>query len=136
MATTDRATPATIDPAEPGSAVRLFDQDPTREHPAEIVLGELLRIRAMDLPDGRTYRLREDLMLCILGSKVASGDVLVPSDLTLSEFLRLTEQMSFNDMYLVGHDRALAEDAAAQAAASARLAPTNGSAAASAASPA
>lgn len=136
MATTKRAAPAAIDPAEPGSAVRLFEQDPTREHPAEIVLGEFLRIRAIDLPDGRTYHLREDLTLCILGSGNASGDVPVPSDLTLSEFLRLTERMSFNDMYLVGHDRALAEYAAAQAAAPSRLTPTNGSAAASAASPA
>lgn len=136
MATTRRATRTAIDPAESGSAVRLFEQDPTREHPAEIVLGELLRIRAMDLPDGRTYHLREDLTLRLLGAGEANKGVLLPSDLTLSEFLRLTEQMSFKDMYLVGQDRALAEDAAALAADRSGLTPTNGSVAASAASPA
>jgi hypothetical protein len=113
MSTTE-ITPAAkpINPAEPGSAARMFHATPARKHPAEVVLGALLRGRSVDLPDGRTYRLGEDLTLGTVGvgPDDESGYV-VTRDLSVGELLRLSEELSFNDLYLVGCDRVLAESA-------------------------
>jgi hypothetical protein len=97
---------------------------PARKHPAEVVLGALLRGRAVDLPDGRTYRLGDDLTLGTVGvgPDDESGYV-VTRDLSIGEFLRLCEEFSFNDLYLVGCDRVLAETSVELRRARARLAP-------------
>lgn len=96
---------------------------PSRKHPAEVVLGALLRGRSVDLPDGRTYRLGDDLTLGTIGigPDDESGYV-VTRDLPVGEFLRLSEELSFNDLYLIGCDRVLAETAVEQRRARARLA--------------
>lgn len=99
-------TAPTIDPAEPGSAVQMHDTVPGRKHPAEVVLAALLAARAVTLADGRTYRLGADLTLGI-GTAAQDGYILA-RDLPLGEFLRLCEQMSFNDLFMVGCDTALA----------------------------
>lgn len=74
------------------------------------MLGSLLRGRAVDLPDGRTYWLGDDLTLCTVGVGLddESGYV-VTRDLSIGEFLRLSEEFSINDLYVVGCDRVLAE---------------------------
>lgn len=125
MATPDIApAPRAINPADPGSAVRMFHATPARKHPAEVVLGALLRGRSVDLPDGRTYRLGDDLTLGTvgIGPDDESGYV-VTRDLSVGEFLRLCAELSFNDLYLVGCDRVLAETAVELRRARARLAP-------------
>lgn len=125
MATTEVA-PAfrAINPADPGSAARMFDAAPTRKHPAKIVLGALLRGRSVDLPDGRTYRLGDDLTLGTVGiGPDDEGGYVVTRDLSVGEFLRLCAELSFNDLYLVGCNRVLAETAVELRRARARLAP-------------
>jgi hypothetical protein len=131
MATTltaPAAAPA-INPADPGSAARMHHAAPGRKHPAEVVLGALLRGRSVDLPDGRTYRLGDDLTLGTagIGPDDETGYV-VTRDLTLGEFLRLSEQLSFNDVYLIGCDRVLAETSVGWRRARARPAPAEHSA--------
>ncbi|HEX8243181.1 MAG TPA: hypothetical protein VF541_06790 [Longimicrobium sp.] len=109
MSITETA-PAPVHPAEPGSAVRLYHATPGRRHPAEVVVGALLRGRSVDLPDGRTYRLGEDLTLGTVG--VGPDDetgYVVTRDLPMGEFLRLCEQLSYNELFLIGCDRVLAE---------------------------
>lgn len=96
-----------INPAEPGSAVQMHHAVPGRKHPAEVVLAALLASRAVTLPDGRTYRLGEDLTLGI-GTAEQDGFILA-RDLPLGDFLRLCERMSFNDLFIVGCDAALAQ---------------------------
>lgn len=110
MTTATETVPAPIHPAEPGSAALLYHATPGRRHPAEVVLGALLRGRAVDLPDGRTYRLGEDLTLGTVGvgPDDESGYV-VTRDLPVGEFLRLCERLSYNDLFLIGCDRVLAE---------------------------
>ena len=100
-------TTPTINPAEPGSAVQMHHAVAGRKHPAEVVLAALLASRAVTLPDGRTYRLGEDLTLGI-GTAEQDGFILA-RDLPLGEFLRLCERMSFNDLFMVGCDAALAQ---------------------------
>ena len=125
MATIDIAPAAlAINPAAPGSAARIFHATPTRKHPAEVVLGALLRDRSVDLPDGRAYRLGDDLTLGTVG--IGPDDergYVVTRDLSVGEFLRLCEELSFNDLYLVGCDRVLAETSVQLRRARARLAP-------------
>lgn len=112
MATTPSTRPAAlaINPADPGSAARMHHAAPGRKHPAEVVLAALLRGRSVDLPDGRTYRLGDDLTLGVagIGPDDENGYV-VTRDLPLGEFLRLSEQLSFNDAYVIGCDRVLSE---------------------------
>jgi hypothetical protein len=82
-----------------------------RKHPAEIVLAALLAGRAVQLPDGRTYRLGDDLSVGVpLGPSGDDGFVL-PRDLQLAEFLRLSEQLSAEELFAVGADHVLAEAA-------------------------
>ncbi len=113
MAMTESApAAAAINPADPGSAARMFHATPARRHPAEVVLGALLRGRSADLPDGRTYRLGDDLTLGTVG--IGPDDehgYVVTRDLSVGELLRLCEELSFNDLYLIGCDRVLAETA-------------------------
>jgi hypothetical protein len=127
MATTLIAPDARgINPADPGSAARMHHATPSRKHPAEVVLGALLRGRAVDMPDGRTYRLGDDLTLGTvgIGPDDESGYV-VTRDLSVGEFLRLSEELSFNDLYLIGCDHVLAETAVELRRARARLAPAS-----------
>jgi hypothetical protein len=127
MATTLIAPDArAINPADPGSAARMHHATPSRRHPAEVVLGALLRGRAVDLPDGRTYRLGDDLTLGTvgIGPDDESGYV-VTRDLSVGEFLRLSEDLSFNELYLIGCDRVLAETAVESRRARARIAPAS-----------
>lgn len=125
MAITEAApAPRAINPADPGSAARMFHATPTRKHPAEVVLGALLRGRSVDLPDGRTYRLGDDLTLGTVG--IGPDDergYVVTRDLSVGQFLRLSEELSFNDLYLIGCDRVLAATAVELRRARARLAP-------------
>lgn len=108
MAATERTPAPTINPAEPGSAVLMHHADPRRKHPAEVVLAALLAGRSVELPDGRVYRLGADLGLGIgLGPDGEEGFVL-SRDLPLGEFLRLCEQLSYNELFLIGSDRVLA----------------------------
>ncbi|HEX8693669.1 MAG TPA: hypothetical protein VF746_14700 [Longimicrobium sp.] len=107
MAAAHTAPAPRIDPAEPGSAVQMHHAVPGRKHPAEVVLAALLAARPVTLPDGGTYRLGEDLTLGI-GSAEQEGFILA-RDLPLGEFLRLCERMSFNDLFMVGCDTALAQ---------------------------
>lgn len=110
---TTEVTPAprSINPTDPGSAAWMHHATPSRKHPAEVVLGALLRGRSVDLPGGRTYRLDDDLTLGTvgIGTDKEHGEVVVARDLRASEFLRLSEALSFNDLYLIGCDRVLAE---------------------------
>jgi len=123
MATTATPPAAAINPADPGSAAAMFHLHPSRKHPAEIVLGALLRARSVDLPDGHTYRLGDDLTLGRAGIGPADGDgYVLTHDLPLGEFLRLSEQLSFNETYLIGCDRTLAESGVEKRRARARLA--------------
>ena len=124
MATTLIASAAhAINPADPGSAARMHHATPSRKHPAEVVLGALLRGRSVDLPDGRTYRLGDDLTLGTVGiGPDDENGYVVTRDLPVGEFLRLSEELSFNDLYLIGCDRVLAETAVEQRRARARLA--------------
>ena len=124
MATTEHTLAAARpNPAEPGSAALLYHATPGRKHPAEVVVGALLRGRAVDLPDGRTYRLGDDLTLGTvgIGPDDERGYVLT-RDLAVGEFLRLCEQLSFNDLFLIGCDRVLAETSVERRRARARLA--------------
>ena len=104
------AGPTGFDPAAPGSAVQMYHAVPGRKHPAEVVLAALLGCRAVPLPDGRTYRLGEDLTLGV-GTPGRDGYVL-PLDLPLGEFLRLCERLSWNELFGIGCDTALAQLAA------------------------
>jgi hypothetical protein len=112
-----------INPAEPGSAAAMFDLHPGRRHPAEVVVAALLRGRAVDLPDGHSYRLGSDLTLgrVGIGPEDGDGDVLT-HDLPVGDFLRLCAELSFNDLFLIGCDSALAQDAVERRRARARLA--------------
>jgi len=124
MATTLSAPAApAINPADPGSAARMFHATSSRKHPAEVVLGALLRGRSVDLSDGRAYRLGDDLTLGTVGvgPDDETGYVLT-RDLPVGEFLRLCGELSFNDLYLIGCDRVLAETAVEQRRARLRLA--------------
>lgn len=96
-----------INPAETGSAAAMFDVHPARKHPGEVVLGALLRARAVDLPDGRCYRLGEDLSLGTvgIGPDDESGFVLT-SGMSVGDFLRLSSGLSFNEMYDIARGKA------------------------------
>lgn len=123
---TERAQPARsqpINPAEPGSALAMFDLHPGRRHPAEVVVAALLRGRAVDLPDGHSYRLGSDLALGRVGIAPEDGDgSALTHDLPVGDFLRLCAELSFNDLFLIGCDSALAQDAVERRRARARLA--------------
>lgn len=103
------ATPAPpkFNPAEPGSAVQMHLAVPGRKHPAEVVLAALLACRAVTLPDGRTWRLGADLTLGV-GTADPEGFIL-PLDLPVGEFLRLCERLSWNELFGIGCDTALAQ---------------------------
>ena len=122
----ERAHPArsgAINPAEPGSAAAMFDLYPGRKHPAEVVVAALLRGRAVDLPDGHSYRLGSGLTLARVGIGPEDGDGFVLThDLPVGDFLRLCAELSFNDLFLIGCDSALAQDAVERRRARARLA--------------
>lgn len=112
-----------VNPAEPGSAVALFDLHPGRKHPAEVVVAALLRGRAVDLPDGHSYRLGEDLTLGRVGIGPDDGEGYVLTyDLPVGVFLRLCAELSFNDLFVIGCDSALAQDAVERRRDRARLA--------------
>lgn len=121
----ERAQPArsrAIDPAEPGSAAAMFDLHPGRKHPVEMVLAALLRGRAVDLPDGHTYRLGSGLALARVGIGPEDGDgYVLTHDLPVGDLLRLSAELSFNDLFLIGCDSALAQDAVERRRARARL---------------
>jgi hypothetical protein len=124
---TERAQPARshpINPAEPGSAAAMFDLHPGRKHPAEVVVAALLRGRAVDLPDGHSYRLGSGLALGRVGIAPEDGDddgFVLTHDLPVGDFLRLCAELSFNDLFLIGCDSALAQDAVERRRARARL---------------
>jgi hypothetical protein len=102
-------TTRAIDPAAPGSAAAMFGIYPGRKHPAEVVLAALLRGRAVDLPDGHAYFLDTGLTLGRVA--VLPEGCILTHDLPLGDFLRLCAELSFNDLFLIGCDTALAEDA-------------------------
>ncbi|HEU0298246.1 MAG TPA: hypothetical protein VFR37_02305 [Longimicrobium sp.] len=102
------ATPPgpTINPADPGSAVEMFDRHPDRRHPAEVVVGALLRARAVDLGDNHCYRLGADLSLGRVG--IGPGDdtgFVVTHEMTVGEFLRLCSRLSFNEACEIARGR-------------------------------
>ncbi|HEX6372909.1 MAG TPA: hypothetical protein VF006_28560 [Longimicrobium sp.] len=101
---------------------------PVRKHVVVVYgnVGALLRGRSVDLPVGRTYRLGDDLTLGTVGiGPDDENGYVVTRDLPVGEFLRLCEELSFNDLYLIGCDRVLAENAVQQRRARARLAPAS-----------
>jgi len=110
-----------VNPADPGSAAAMFEANPARKHPAEVVLGALLRGRPVDLPDGIAYRLGDDLSLGRVGIGSEEDGYVLIRDLTLGEFLRLCAQIPFNDLFVIGCDAFMAQDAVEQRRARARL---------------
>ena len=98
--------PGVIDPSARGSALQLHEAVPGRRHPAEVVLAALLAGRAVELPDGKTYRLGDDLTLGV-GRADESGFV-VPRDHPLGVLLRLCCELSAADVFHIGCDTALA----------------------------
>jgi hypothetical protein len=108
MAATESSSAPAINPAEPGSAVLMYHIGAIRKHPAEVVVAALLAGRSVELPDGREYRLGADLCLGIGVGPGGDDGFVVPQDLQFGEFLRLCEQLSYNELFLIGSDRVLA----------------------------
>jgi hypothetical protein len=102
----DSPAPTVIDATAPGSPLELHAALPGRRHPAEIVVAALLAGRAVELPDGKTYRLGEDLTLGV-GRADDSGFVF-PRDLAVGVFLRLCGELSAAEVFNIGCDTALA----------------------------
>jgi hypothetical protein len=75
----------------------------SRKHPAEIVLAALLSGRAVTLPDGRTYRLGEDLTLCV-GTEEGRCAFSLPREMQVGDFLRLCDRLSAEDLFRIGLD--------------------------------
>jgi hypothetical protein len=101
-----------VNVADAGSAVRMFALHPTRKHPAEVVVGALLRARAVDLGDGRCYRLGEDLSIGHVGIGPGDGTgFVVIHELPVSAFLRLCAQLSFNEMCDIARGKTCAVEA-------------------------
>lgn len=94
------ATPhEAIDPAAPGSAFGMHLAAPGRKHPVEIVLAALLAGRTVRLADGASYR---------MGADAGSPGVLDAASLPVGKLRGLSEALSFNDLFLIGCDTALA----------------------------
>jgi hypothetical protein len=75
----------------------------------------------VDLPNGIGYRLGDDLSLGRVGIGSDEGDYVLIRDLTLGEFLRLCARIPFNDLFVIGCDVFMAQDALEQRRARARL---------------
>lgn len=104
-----------LNPAEPGSAVAMFALHPRRPHPGEIVLGALLRGGTVDLPDGRCYRLGDDLTLGTVGIGPDDGSgYVIQRSMGTGAFLRLCSELSFNEVYDLSRGRRCALAAAAR----------------------
>lgn len=79
----------------------------SRKHHAEIVLAALLSGRAVTLPDGRTYRLGDDLTLCV-GTEEGRCAFSLPREMQVGDFLRLCERLSAEELFRIGIDGLLA----------------------------
>lgn len=100
------ATPhEAIDPAAPRSALLMHLAVPGRKHPVEIVLAALLAGRTVGLAGGASYR---------IGADPACPGVLDAASLPVGELRGLSEALSFNDLFLIGCDTALAGLAASR----------------------
>ncbi len=109
MSTTESSPAETmpaINPAEEGSAATMFDLGRIPHHPAETVLGVMLRARAVGLPDGHCYRLGADLSLgrVGIGPEDDTGFVLTDT-MPLRDFLRLCARLSYTEVYDIGRGK-------------------------------
>jgi hypothetical protein len=80
----------------------------SRKHPAEIVMAALLSGRAVTLPDRRTYRLGDDLTLCV-GTEEGRCEFSLPREMQVGDFLRLCDRLSAEELFRIGIDLFLAE---------------------------
>lgn len=100
------ATPhEAIDPAAPRSAFLMHLAVPGRKHPVEIVLSALLAGRTVRLAGGASYR---------IGAGPTCPGVLDAASLPVGELRGMSEALSFNDLFLIGCDTALAGLAASR----------------------
>lgn len=96
---------AALRPA-PAPRLHATSARPSRKHPAEIALGALLSGRPVTLPDGRTYRLGEDLTLCV-GTEEARCAFSLPREMHLGDFLRLCDRLGAEELFRIGCDHFL-----------------------------
>ena len=97
-----------INPADDGSALALFERDPARHpHPATALLGVLLAGHAVRLPGVHPGALRLAADLSIGTEIVRDSGLIAPVPVTLQGFLEAASRASFNDVHTAVAGRAV-----------------------------